>query len=61
MTNAEYDAGLYKFSYYHSRELSLVKELDEHKDLSKRVCNYNSNEDYRYMLKLITGVRRAWF
>jgi hypothetical protein len=46
---------------YQSRELSLVNELDELKDLRRRVDNYNQQENFHYMLKLLTGVKRGWF
>ena len=60
MASINYGPRLYKFSYQ-SRELSVLNELDVLKDLRYRVTEYNEEQDFHYMLKLLTGVKRAWF
>jgi len=60
MTNINYDPRLYKFSYQ-SGELSLLDELDILKDLRHRIRQYNEMQDFHYMLRLLTGVKKAWF
>ena len=36
-------------------------ELDIIKQIQQSIDEYNKNPNYHYILRLITGVRKAWF